>query len=69
MTLEARLGGPEVYRTFVIRATPIRHGNAIKWLGACADIEDQKLLAAQKELQAKQRSFFLNSLSHDLRLR
>jgi PAS domain S-box-containing protein len=66
-SLEVRLGGPEIYRTFQIRATPIVHGDAVKWLGACADIEDQKLLVAQKELQAKQRSFFLNALSHDLR--
>jgi signal transduction histidine kinase len=55
------------YRWFVIRATPIAQGDAIKWLGACADVEDQKLLAVQKELQAKQKSFFLNALSHDLR--
>src|SRR5439155_13002287 len=67
LTLEARLGGPQVYRTFVVKAAPISKGDAVKWLGACADIEDQKLLAAQKELQAKQRSFFLNALSHDLR--
>ena len=35
--------------------------------GACADIEDQKLLVAEKEKQAKQKAFFLNALSHDLR--
>src|SRR5439155_1130592 len=40
---------------------------AVKWLGACADIEDQKLLATEKELQARQKSFFLNALGHDLR--
>ena len=64
---EARLNGRDGYRTFDIRATPIVQGDAIKWLGACADIEDQKLLAAQREQQAKQKNFFLNALSHDLR--
>jgi signal transduction histidine kinase len=67
VTIEARLGGAEGYRTFVIKATTIAHGDAVKWLGACADIEDQKLLAAEKEKQARQKSFFLNALSHDLR--
>jgi signal transduction histidine kinase len=66
MSLEARLGGP-TYRTFLIKATPIIHGDAVKWLGACADIEDQRLLAVEKEMQAKQKAFFLNALSHDLR--
>jgi signal transduction histidine kinase len=50
-----------------VKVTPIVHGDSVKWLGACADIEDQKLLAAEKELQAKQKTFFLNALSHDLR--
>jgi signal transduction histidine kinase len=68
MTVETRLaGGTGAYRSFVVKATPIVHHGATKWLGACADIEDQKLLAAQRELQAKQKSFFLNALSHDLR--
>jgi len=67
VSFEARLNGRDGYRTFVIRATPIVQGEAIKWLGACADIEDQKLLAAEKEQQARQKSFFLNALSHDLR--
>lgn len=58
---------PAGYRTFVVSATPIRHGSALKWLGACADVEDQKRAAAEKEQQAKQKSFFLNALSHDLR--
>ena len=67
LAIEARLGGPQAYRAFVVKATPIVKGDIVKWLGACADIEDQKLLATQKELQAKQRGFFLNALSHDLR--
>jgi signal transduction histidine kinase len=67
VSFEARLLGRDGYRTFVIRATPIVQGDAIRWLGACADIEDQKLLAAEKEQQARQKSFFLNALSHDLR--
>jgi signal transduction histidine kinase len=68
VTIEARLGGAdEGHRTFVIKAATIAHGDAVKWLGACADIEDQKILAAEKEMQARQRSFFLNALSHDLR--
>ena len=64
---EVRLEGRQGYRTFSVKATPIENGPAVKWLGACADIEDQKRLAAEKELQAKQKSFFLNALSHDLR--
>ena len=36
-------------------------------VGFDADRADQKLLAAEKELQARQKSFFLNALSHDLR--
>jgi signal transduction histidine kinase len=68
VTLEARLlGAAGAYRTFVIKATPLVQGEAVRWLGACADIEDQKQLAAQKEAAARQRSFFLNALSHDLR--
>ena len=67
MTVEVRLGGTSGYRTFVVKATPIVQGDAVRWLGACADIEDQKLLAAEKEMQARQKSFFLNALSHDLR--
>jgi signal transduction histidine kinase len=67
MQIEVRLAGTSGYRTFSVKATPIVQGNAIKWLGACADVEDQKLLAAEKELQARQKAFFLNALSHDLR--
>ncbi|MDQ3438864.1 MAG: PAS domain-containing sensor histidine kinase [Planctomycetota bacterium] len=70
VTIEARLrkGGESApYRTFVIKATPIVRGDAVKWLGACADVEDQKQLAAEKEMQARQKSFFLNALSHDIR--
>src|SRR4051812_33100294 len=67
VTLEARLGGAAGYRTFVVRATPIVHRDAVKWLGACADVEDQKRLAVEKETQARQKTFFLNALSHDLR--
>ena len=68
---EVRLGGAPGsgggYRTFVVSASPIEHGEAVKWLGACADVEDQKRLAAEKEKQAERKTFFLNSLSHDLR--
>ena len=64
---EVRLLGGTQARTFVVRATPIFYGEAVKWLGACADIEDQKRLAAEQESQAKQKAFFLNALSHDLR--
>jgi signal transduction histidine kinase len=55
------------YRSFVVRAAPIVKGNAVKWLGACSDVEEQKRLATEKEQQAKQKTFFLNALSHDLR--
>lgn len=64
---EVRLGGRGQYRTFIINAAPIVQGNAAKWLGACADIEDQKVLAAEKETRARRHAFFLNALSHDLR--
>ena len=68
VALEARLRSVVgSWRTFAIKATPVVQGDAVKWLGACADIEDQKILAAEKEMQARQRSFFLNALSHDLR--
>ena len=72
--LEVRPGGGGAgaagaggYRTFIVSACPIVRGEAVKWLGACADVEDQKRLAAEKEAQARQKTFFLNSLSHDLR--
>jgi signal transduction histidine kinase len=64
---EIRLKGKNGYRTFLVNATPIVHGHAVKWLGACADIEAQKRLATEKENQAKEKAFFLNALSHDLR--
>lgn len=67
VTREVRLEGRRGCRSFVVSATPVFHGAAVKWLGACADVEDQKLLAAEKETQAKRRAFFLNALSHDLR--
>ena len=54
-------------RTFVVRATPVVHGEGVKWLGACADVEDQKRFATERERQARQKTFFLNALSHDLR--
>ena len=67
-SIEARLcGALGVCRTFLISATPIVHSSGVKWLGACADIEDQKLLAAEREEQARKKSFFLSALSHDLR--
>lgn len=64
---EIRLKGKDGYRTFLVNATPIANGRAVKWLGACADIEAQKRLAVEKENQAKEKAFFLNALSHDLR--
>jgi PAS domain S-box-containing protein len=68
VNFEVRLAGKSGgYRTFIVKATPIFHGDAVRWLGACADIEDQKQLVIEKEKQAKQNAFFLNALSHDLR--
>jgi PAS domain S-box-containing protein len=65
---EVRIAGRDgEHRTFIINATPIVNGHKVKWLGACADIELQKRLAEEKERQARQKSFFLNALSHDLR--
>lgn len=64
LRLRARDGS---YRAFSLKATPVFHGAAVKWLGACADIEEQRLLAVAKEVQARQKAFFLNALSHDLR--
>ena len=66
-TREVRLKGLNGYRSFVVRAAPIVKGDAVKWLGACSDVEEQKRLATEKEQQAKQKTFFLNALSHDLR--
>lgn len=65
---EMRLRGVDKgYRAFVVSAVPVAKGAAVKWLGACADIEDQRQIAAEKERQAKQKMFFLNALSHDIR--
>jgi PAS domain S-box-containing protein len=64
---EVRLCGVAGCRTFLVNANPIARGDVTRWLGACADIEDQKLLADQKDQQTRQKLFFLNSLSHDLR--
>ena len=64
---EVKLAGADEFRTFIISATPLTRGGAVRWLGACADIQAQKLLAAQNEIQARQKLFLLNSLSHDLR--
>ena len=67
---EVRLAGagPDAgYRSFVLSATPVRRGDAVKWLGACADVDDQRRAAAEREAQARQKAFFLNALSHDLR--
>lgn len=65
---EIRLFGADgEYRTFAVRATPIARGKAVRWVGACADVEDQKRAVAEREEQARQKVFFLNALSHDLR--
>ena len=64
---EVRLRGAQGYRTFVVRAAPIVSGDAVRWLGACSDVEDQKRLVTEKEVLAKRKTFFLNALSHDLR--
>ena len=66
-SIECRLGGAAGYRSFLISANPIISGGAVKWVGACADIQSQKIVAASREMQAKRRAFFLNALSHDLR--
>lgn len=66
-TREVRLKGAAGYRTFVVRAAPIIRGDAVRWLGACSDVEDQKRLVTEKETLAKRKTFFLNALSHDLR--
>jgi PAS domain S-box-containing protein len=66
---EARLRAADgAYRTFLINATPSRtDGGAVRWFGACADVEDQKRTDAEREAQAKRKAFFFNALSHDLR--
>jgi PAS domain S-box-containing protein len=65
---EVRLvGAGGGYRTFLVKATPVAEGDSLKWLGACADIDDQRRLAEEKESQGKRKMFFLNALSHDLR--
>ena len=68
VTREVRLGGgPAGYRTFAVSAAPVVRGDAVRWLGACADVEEQKRLAAERESASKRKMFFLNALSHDLR--
>ena len=66
-----RLGGAGANgsgcRTFMVKATPVSHGSEVKWLGACADIEDQRRLAEERETLGRRKLFFLNALSHDLR--
>jgi PAS domain S-box-containing protein len=64
---ELRLRGVHGYRSFVVRAAPIVKGDAVKWLGACSDVEEQRQQLEAQEVQAKQKTFFLNALSHDLR--
>jgi len=61
------LGADGSFRTFLVKATPVAEGNAVKWLGACADVEDQRRLAEERETQGKRKMFFLNAISHDLR--
>jgi PAS domain S-box-containing protein len=55
------------YRSFAVSAVPVVHGDDVKWLGACADVEDHKAVAAEQESQTRRKMFFLNALSHDLR--
>jgi PAS domain S-box-containing protein len=61
------LASTGAYRAFRVEATPVVHGAAVQWFGACADVEDQKRVVAEKESQAKQKEFLFNALSHDLR--
>jgi signal transduction histidine kinase len=65
--MEVRLRGLEEYRTFLLTAAPLVRDQNVRWLGACADIEDQKQLAVERDRQAKQRAFMLNAIGHDLR--
>jgi PAS domain S-box-containing protein len=67
VSMEVRVRGLDGYRTFLLTATPLVRSGIVRWLGACADIEDQKQLAAERERQSKQRVFMLNALGHDLR--
>lgn len=64
---EVRLAGIKERRTYFVRAVPIHHGQEVRWLGACADVEELRQQAARQETQARQNVFFLNALSHDLR--
>ena len=64
---EVRLRGRAGFRTFDVRATPVVRAGGVRWLGACADVEDQKLAAVQMEVEARRKAFFLNAISHDLR--
>ena len=67
LRMEVRLRGAAGYRTFLLTATPLVRLEKVRWLGACADVEDQKQLAVERERQARQRAFMLNALGHDLR--
>jgi PAS domain S-box-containing protein len=64
-----RRGSDGQYRWHVVRGLPIRdsHGRVVKWIGANADIHDQKIAHQKLEEEREIREKFIATLSHDLR--
>ncbi|HET9450653.1 MAG TPA: ATP-binding protein [Aggregicoccus sp.] len=64
-----RRGSDGEYRWHLVRGAPIRgpDGRIVKWVGANADIHDQKTVTARLEEERELRERFVATLSHDLR--
>lgn len=58
-----------VYHWFLVRASPLRdeNGAITKWYGSCTDIEVQRKIRSELELEKELRDQFVSMLSHDLR--
>lgn len=57
------------YRWFKSCGVPIRdgHGEVVRWLGTCTDMEEQKQAEAALETTSRLKDEFLTMLSHELR--
>jgi PAS domain S-box-containing protein len=64
-----RRGSDGQYRWHLVRGVPIRDadGRVLKWVGANADIHDQKTVTARLEEERELRERFVATLTHDLR--
>ena len=67
VNFEVRLAGRAGYRTFIVKATPIVHGDAFKWLGAGGHRRSETACRREGKAGEADARFFLNALSHDLR--